>query len=77
MKFVQVDEEVVSVELSYDTLNRIATAFRVLENEGLGDSRDLALGAGFENAHERLTRPAEDVALADWERELLEGTREQ
>ncbi len=73
MRFVQVDDEVVSVELSYDTLNRIATAFSVLENEGLGDSRDQALGAGFSNAHERLTAK-NDEPLADWERELLEGT---
>jgi hypothetical protein len=72
VRFVEVEKDVVSVELSVDTLSRIAGAFSVLENEGLGDSRDQALGAGFSNAYERLTA-TEAEPLAEWERLLLEG----
>lgn len=53
MKFVRVDDEVVSVELSLDALNSIASA---LESDNLGE-RQVALGKGFRTAHSRFTEP--------------------
>lgn len=47
MKFVKVDEDVFSVELSRNALERIGNALR--ENES-SDERDQALGKGFLSA---------------------------
>lgn len=51
MRFVQVDDQVVSVELSFDALNSIASA---LEGDGLGE-RQIALGKGFRTAYTNFT----------------------
>lgn len=57
MRFVQVDDQVVSVELSFDALNSIASA---LEADGLGE-RQIALGKGFRTAHTNFTVIIEPV----------------
>lgn len=58
MQFTQVDEDAYTVLVNLDTIARIGNAFRTQENEGMGDERDIVLGASFENAHERLSQPA-------------------
>lgn len=57
MKFVKVGEDAYEVTMNLDTISRIAGAFLTQENEGQGDSRDGVLGAGFSNAHARLSQP--------------------
>lgn len=58
MQFVKVDEEVAAVELSFDTLERIANAFEVMPQ---GDERDGVLAKSFRNAHSRLTETEEST----------------
>lgn len=52
MKFIQVEDEVVSVELSVGSLHRIANAFDTHIDSGVEGvtDRDKALGEGFKNA---------------------------
>ncbi|AVD99301.1 hypothetical protein SEA_BILLNYE_124 [Streptomyces phage BillNye] len=76
MKFVKVDEDVVSVELSLDTVGRIARALSLVESEYDGtdllDERDKSLSKVFTTASQRFAE-SEEEPLAEWERLLLEG----
>lgn len=68
MKFVLVDDEVVSVELSVDTLytigNAIDTHVDVRRDHEVSVERELALANGFKNAYLKFKEdqavPAED-----------------
>lgn len=68
MQFVKVSDEVVSVEISLSDVGAIGAGL----SRGPQSDREESLAKIFRNAHERLTAKPEDVALADWERELLE-----
>jgi hypothetical protein len=68
VRFAKVNEDVVSVEMSLDTVARIARALSVLESEYDGtdllDDRDKSLNKVFTSASQR---------LAETEDELVEG----
>jgi hypothetical protein len=68
VRFEKVNDEVVSVEISLSDLGAIGAGLA----RGPQTDREESLARVFRTAHERLTAKPEDVALADWERELLE-----
>lgn len=74
MKFVQVNEDVVSTEMSLDTLGRIARALSLVESEYDGtdliDDRDKSLNKIFTTVSQHFAE-VDSEPLADWERELL------
>jgi hypothetical protein len=67
VRFVKVDEEVVSVELSLDTVGRIARALSLVESEYDGtdllDDRDKSLSKVFTTASQRFAE-AENEPVA-------------
>ncbi len=68
MRFVKVDEDVVAVEMSVDTVERIAAAFGAHTAVNLtgseSDERDEALFKTFSTAAERFGSLAEDEPVA-------------
>lgn len=68
MRFVKVDEDVVSVEMSVDTIERIAAAFGAHTAENLtgseSDERDEVLFKTFSTAAERFGNLVDEEPVA-------------